>query len=268
MIRITIKKLCIMSVLLLSFTSAQAITFAPFGSYGEGGSLNGQSLTVGANAEVFELDAYLNIAGQTLNPIFGTSAQLTYDPLPTGLDYSFSSALSSDSTDLTLSYLFSNNTGADIAGVNFFSYIDADIDAASSSSFNEYVTTNGALAAGQGFEADTAAGFYPEILDNLLLGSLDNTNAVTSSNPHDVAMALSFDLGTLLDGESQTIDIFISEDLDFIGDFSLIHSDNSSSTTLTYSGGIRNASATIPEPGTWVLTLLGIALMSFRFNKI
>ncbi|MDQ2694015.1 MAG: hypothetical protein M3Z21_01305 [Pseudomonadota bacterium] len=59
---------------------------------------------------MFELDAFLNVAGQDLNGgFFGTSAQLSIDPLPAGLDFAFTPSLSADATDLTLTTASSMN---------------------------------------------------------------------------------------------------------------------------------------------------------------
>jgi hypothetical protein len=64
-------------LLLLGANAAQGFVFTPFGPNGEGGTFNGQTMTFGATGSVFEIDSYLNIAGEDLNgPAFGTSAQL------------------------------------------------------------------------------------------------------------------------------------------------------------------------------------------------
>jgi len=126
-----------------------AITYDPFGPNGEGGSINGQNFTLVPGGAVFELDAFLNIAGQDLNGgAFGTSAQMSLDPLPVGLNYSFSSALSPDTTDLTLTYSFLNNTGASLSGVQFFSFLDAEIDEPINTFFNEFGGMSGTAGAG------------------------------------------------------------------------------------------------------------------------
>src|SRR6185295_16117467 len=71
-----------------------AITVGAFGIHGEGGTKNGQNFQIGSGGSVFELDAFLNIAGLDLNGTNlnqkGTSAQLSRDSLPAGLVYTFS----------------------------------------------------------------------------------------------------------------------------------------------------------------------------------
>lgn len=249
----------VLALFFLGATAANAITYDPFGPNGEGGDLHGQSVLIGTGGTVFEIDAYLNIAGEDLNGgFFGTSAQLSMDPLPIGLDYSFASSLSADSTDLTLSYTFANSTGADIAGVQFLSYLDADIDAAANGPFNEYAATSGSLPTGQGFEVDEPTGVFPPILDHLLLGALTDVNLLPFGTPGNVAMALSWDLGTLLNGESTTVDVMMSEDGSSLGGFSIRQSDMEagSQTNVTYSGEIRQA-AVVAEPPALALLLLG-----------
>ena len=94
-------------IALLIPCSGGAISLTAFAPQGEGGSANGQNFTIGSGGDVFELDAFVNIAGLDLNGAdFGTSSQLSFDPLPSGLNYNFSAALSPDSSDLTLTYSF------------------------------------------------------------------------------------------------------------------------------------------------------------------
>ncbi len=94
-----------------------AVSVSPFGQNGEGGFVNDQTFTVGSGGDVFEIDAFLNIAGQDLNgAVLGSSAQLSVDPVPSGLDFAFSAAVTVDTTDITLSYDFVNNTAGMTTG--------------------------------------------------------------------------------------------------------------------------------------------------------
>src|SRR6185437_4291882 len=96
-----------------------------FGPNGEGGLINGQTLTFGSQGSVYELDAFLNIAGRDLNGSdAGTSAQLSNGP-PAGIDYRFAYNLSADQSNLTLNYQLVNLTGQSLPGVQFFHYVDA-----------------------------------------------------------------------------------------------------------------------------------------------
>lgn len=258
--------ICLVSALAaaLGAGNALAISFDPFGPNGEGGSINGQSFSVGSGGEVFEVDGFLNISGEDLNGgAFGTSAQLSIDALPTGLDYDFAAALSADSTDITLSYSFTNDTGADLSGVTFISFLDADIDTGLNTFFNEVATANGTLADGQNFEADEPGFLFGDIFDNALLGSLDGTNIFPP--PEDVSLALSFDFDLAM-GETTTIDILISEDGDSIGGFNLVQSDTDpeSLTEITYSGRVQPG---IPEPGSATLFAAGALLVGGALRR-
>lgn len=178
---------------LAGHSAARAITFDPFAAGGAGGTQNGQTIAIGAGGGVFELDAFLNIAGQDLNGgFFGTSARLSIDPLPAGLDFAFAPSLSADATDLTLSYSFTNNTGMALEDVTFLSFLDAQIDEPVNGFFNEFAVEAGMLGVERSFEVDEPGFMFGDIFANLLRGSLDGFNALPPGSPDNVSMALSF----------------------------------------------------------------------------
>src|SRR5882762_7830910 len=188
-------------------TSSQAITFGPFGSKGEGGTKNGQSFTVGAGGSFFELDVFLYLGGLDLNGAqLGTSAQLSHDSLPAGIVFSFSAALSSNAADVVLTYMFSNTTSTVFTNLRFFPFLDAEIDEATNTFFNEYGTTNGTLGLNildpDRWQIDEPGFQTGTLLRNLLLGALSKSNAVPQTALNDVAMALGFSPGDLYAGES------------------------------------------------------------------
>jgi len=248
-------------------TANAAFTYTPFGANGEGGSINGQVLFFGSGGEVFELDAFVNIGGLDLNgPALGTSAQLSNNPLPVGLSFAFSSELSPDESDLTLTYTLSNTSGATIPAMWFSFFVDPEIDVAINDYFNEAGLPFGTLGPGGGgsadsWEIDEPGYVFGDVFSNLLNGDLDNTNAVPESAADDVSLALGFTLGEIVPGGFATISILLSDDGDRIGTFALqaFDTDPDSFDDLTVSG---TATIAVPEPTSGVLTGLGLLCAS------
>ncbi|ADE15268.1 protein of unknown function DUF1555 [Nitrosococcus halophilus Nc 4] len=271
-----LKRLVVFYTLLLTpFSSSWAISFTPFGPHGEGGFINGQTFFFNDDGAVFELDAFLNIEGLDLNGgAIGTSAQFSFDPLPPGLTFDFSPSLSSDLTDLNLTYTFSNTTTEAFPNIKFFSFLDTDI-AESISPFNEFGQAFGTIGSGaadsapDSWEIDEPGFLFGDIFVNLLLGTLDNTNAIPQTFPEDVSMALGFDLGNLNPLETITVDIFLSEDSDFIGDFFLTQEDLNplSLASITMSGQSSIQQNSIPEPNTWLLLTTGLIALGGILTK-
>lgn len=259
-------KFCLMPLLGLLFCGqSYGITIgAPFGPNGAGGAINGQALTIGTDGSTFEVDSFVNIDGLDLNGANdGTSAQLSFlgsgDSLPTGLDYSFNAAISADTTDLVLNYIFSNNTGADILGFTFLTFLDADIGGFD----NDFATTTGTQVTGQNFQVDDPFGAFPNIFDNLLSGTLDNNNAFGGlGSLGDVAMGLSWDIDTLLAGSIASFSVLISEDGGSLGSFFISQEDEDqllTSAIVTYSGAYQVTA--VPEPGTLFLLVSGMFVL-------
>jgi hypothetical protein len=249
-------------VLALSKPSdALGISFTPFGPNGEGGTLNGQSMTVGAGGEVVEVDAFVAIDGVDLNGgANGTAARLSSDALPVGLDLSFAASRSEDDTDLSLTYTLTNGTGLAITDLTFSSFLDAEIDEATNTFFNEYAELQGATTVDRSFEVDEPGFAFGDIVSNLELGTLDGANAIPLASPDDVSMALSFGFPSLGAGQIAVIEILISEDGDLLGPFAISHRDldPSSTTVITYSG----SASVIPEPTTALLLGLGLGVLA------
>lgn len=244
-----------------SVERADAIGFTPFGPGGAGGSTNGQSFDVGPGGVVFELDAFLHVGG--------TSTRLSdAGATVSGLDFQFAAVLSADTTDLTLSYSFTNNTAAAISGVSFVSFLDAEIDEPLNTFFNEFATVRGTLAAGQSFEIDEPGFAFGNLFANAAAGALDGVNALPPGEPDDVAMALGFSIGTLGVGQTAIVNLMISEDGDSLGSFAIDHedSDPASTTRITYSGALALSSPpgptpAIPEPGAALNFGLGLCVI-------
>ena len=245
-----------LAVLLGRSEVAMAISLTPFSPTGAGGTQNGQTLSIGPGGAAFEIDAFLHVGG--------ASAQLSSEAAPGGLDYGFSASLSPDASDLTLAYAFTNH-GPALMGLTFVSYVDLEIDEPINTFFNEFATTAGTLAAGQGFEVDEPGFAFGDIFQNAAAGTLDDGNALPFDDPDDVSMALSFAIATLGTGETFSIDLMLSEDGDSLGSFSILQADTDpgSTTTIRYSGIARVETAPpIPEPSARPLYLLGLAVVA------
>lgn len=183
-----------------------------------------------------------------------------------GLDVTFTNLL--DSNDLgTVSWEVTNDSGSDLSNVSFFGFLDAEIDEAINSFFNESgalvsVTGTGATDSAADFwEIDEPGFLFGDIYDNLLAGSLDNSNNVPAGLEDDVSLGLGFDIGTLLSGQSLLATFSIS--LDNIGGLS--HTDPDSSSTFFFNGSAVVQDLTvISEPGSLSMYILGLACLMIR----
>ncbi|HTI99718.1 MAG TPA: SdrD B-like domain-containing protein [Dongiaceae bacterium] len=242
---------CLVCGMLLVTFRMGAITVGPFGPNGEGGSKNGQDITIGPGGSVFEIDAFLSVGSQDLNGAqLGTSAQLSRDALPAGIDFHFTNSLSVDQADLILTYTFSNSTpGTVFTNLHFFTLLDAEIDQATNTFFNEYGTVKGTLVNGANdgspdqWQMDEPGFQTGTLFANLFQGALDNSNSVPQSAPNDVAMGLGFALNDLPPTAASTISVLISENGRSLGSFALVQRDldPNSTTFITYSGGLAPA---------------------------
>lgn len=239
--------------LLLLSAPAHAIVLAPFGPNGTYVRPSGQPSTfqIGAGGFVEELQAFVRVDESPAAVRLGTSA------VPAGLALSFQATLSGDGTDLLLSYEFTRTDATPLASLTFVSFLDAEIDEAINTFFNEYGEVEGTPAAIQGWEIDEPGYAFGDVYDNAFAALLDGQNGVPVGAPDDVSMALSFAVGPLAPGQAARFELLISEDGDALGGFLLRQRDAAigSPTTITFSG----RAAIVPEPATAVLVALGIA---------
>ena len=248
---------------MLVSTQALAITATPFGSLGAGGRIVGQTLTIGPGGVVEEMDAFVGWDGVDLNGAApGVTARLGVDGPPDDLFVSFRSSISLDGTDLFLTYTIVNRNSAGVAYENFkfFFFLDAEIDEATNTFFNEYAEVTDTAFPGQTWEIDEPGFLFGDKVSNIQLGQLDGTNAIPESAPEDVAMALQFTAPRLEKGVPVWARIRISEDGVTNGGISLTQYDidPNSTTQITLSGGLFDGKKQpVPEPD--LLMLLGLA---------
>jgi len=245
----------------LAGVDALAITFTPFGPAGQGGSQNGQSLSVGPQGSVFELDAFVATGGGGAVSLAGG--------LPAGLSVGFSVQLSADGSDLDLRYTLSNAGATMLPDVTFLSFLDAEIAEPTTSFFNETATVLGSPAAGQGFEIDEPGFLFGDIAANLAAGVLDDTNALAGIE-EDVSMALPFDLGALASGDVAEVLVRISEDGDLLGPLALEQADPlAPDTRITYSGLARRREPgeAVPEPTAALLVGLAAGVSALVHGR-
>lgn len=242
--------------------AAFGIAFTPFGPAGEGGAVNGQTLTIGAGGSLEELDAFVAVAGQDLNgATAGSAAQLSRDALPAGLSVTLGTALLNGDTDLALTWTVSNQGAASLGALTFLTFFDFEIDETVNTFFNEYAVTSGAPAAGIGFEVDEPGYSFGDIFDHLRAGVLDGTNALPVGSPDDVSFAFSFTVPTLGAGASALFRVLLSEDGDAIAPFTIEQRDGDPASSGTR---ILASAAIVPEPGTGLLLAAGLAALAAR----
>ena len=147
---------------------------------------------------------------------------------------------------------------------NFIAFFDHEIDEPINTFFNEYGIETGAAASGLSWEIDEPGYIFGDIYDNVLAGTLDNTNGVPPGWEDDVSMALGWDF-LLAAGETGTITLNLSDVAPSNPSYLyLSHTDPDSgnytiyfSSILTIEGGPIG----VPEPGTMILfgsLLLGL----------
>lgn len=156
----------------------------------------------------------------------------------------------------TVRWRIDNNSGGDLSNVRFFAYLDMDIDEADNTYFNELAANEGFGAAPEdpdSWEIDEPGFVFGDIFSNLLAGQLDNTDDDFPVFPDDVSMALGFDIGSLMAGQSLVADIAISG-TDIGG---LRQTDPDSNVSLWFNGTAFVRTVAVPEPGTLLLLGLG-----------
>ena len=209
--------------------------------------------------EIYDAGAFLNspsLSALSLGYLDG----VYNDFAGSGVDLSFVNSLDSNGLG-QLTWEFTNNTATTLFGVNLFGYLDGEIDSDLNSSFNEYgqfVSVSGVGSADtdpDSWEIDEPGFVFGDIYDNLFLGQLDNSNGVPLGAEDDVSLALGFELGDILAGDTWLLALTISEEN--IG--GLFHGDDHSGTGIYMNGSVTIDRATpVDEPAPFYLFLMGL----------
>ena len=160
------------------------------------------------------------------------------------------------------------------AGTHFIGlFVDHEIAQQMGGFAPEFGADHGVLAAGQSWEIDEP-GFalhFGDIFDNLMAGLLDNSNAVPSTAPNDVAMALAWDV-LLGPGEVARITFILSDTSDMAvpAGFVLTQTDAAPNSQVTIAFASTLSIQPVPEPGAWLLLgsgLVGILACRRRWQQ-
>jgi hypothetical protein len=217
------------------------------------------SLAEGAPIAISQAGAFFHGNGVLISQLDGTSA-------------GYFSTLDADNHG-SFGWSITNTSGVPITNAAIFLFLDAELDSVLNTYFNEFGTfvsltlppsaPVGATAAGS-WEIDEPGFVFGDIFNNLLTGTLDNTNAVPFSAPDDVSLALGFGLGTLNPGQTATVTGQIR--LTNIGGLS--HSDPGSNYQFYFNGfsTLDQAAPTgVPEPSSWgPLSAIALAFITRR----
>jgi len=139
---------------------------------------------------------------------------------------------------------FTNTTGATLRNVKLVVFLDADLDRDTTTFFNEY----GALVnlsllsqaapgdiAPSGWEIDEPGFLFGDFARHQSNGAFDNANSVPANAPDDVALALSFQIGSLTPNSPIKSFFFISASN--IGGLS--QTDNDANTKIYFNGYVN-----------------------------
>jgi hypothetical protein len=209
--------------------------------------------------QLYESGAFLNsstLGGTSLAYLDSGSNDFS----GTGIDLSYSNGLDSSGYG-SLTWEFTNNTASTLSDVSLFGYVDAEIVETFNSFANEYGEYIGITGSGSGdinpdsWEIDEPGYVFGDIYYNLLSGSLDNSNAVPAGLEDDVSLALGFELGDILVGQTWTMMLVISE-----SDIGGLYHGDAEGLAGAYVNGtvIVDAATPVPEPSAVLMFLLGM----------
>jgi hypothetical protein len=222
-------------------------------------------LTASVSAyEIFESGAFVNSSTLGSSSLQYLTSGLN-DFAGSGIDISFTNGLNSQNYG-NLTWQFTNNTSITLSNVSLFGFVDAEIVETFNTFFNEYGSYISVTGSGSGdinpdsWEIDEPGYVFGDVYANMLNGALDNTNAVPLGLEDDVSLALGFELGDILVGQTWSMSLSISA-TDIGG---LYHGDAPSGTGAYINGtAVVYPATSVPEPSSVMVLLLGLFGMTF-----
>lgn len=146
---------------------------------------------------------------------------------------------------------------------NIIGYFDFEIFESFNTFFNESGMETGIPAIGQSWEIDEPGFIYGDIVDNVFLGALDNSNGVPAGAEDDVGFSIGWNF-SLLPGDIATIDFIFSDTLPAV-DFFLTQTDPDLNQSLYFyssldiqTDGLPPGPSVIPLPPTIYLMISGL----------
>lgn len=143
-------------------------------------------------------------------------------------------------------------------------FFDHEIDAQNNFFTNEYGVVHGSPVSSQSWQIDEPGFVFGTIYDNLIDGSLNNTNTIPDRAPEDVSLAMGWDFA--LDAGEQAELVLNLTETKPAADFYIEHVDPETGPnfdqkeSLYFSSdlSITGSAAQVPGPPTWPLLLTGL----------